>query len=380
MVSRYALVLVGFLLMSDFTIVQACTCVEPVLSDRDSAAEQFKRASVVFEGEVLSVQRPEIHVSSVVPSYEHPGVSEITFRVLRSYKGAGSEIVHVYSDFATTSCAVDAAPGERWFVYGFEHEDHKLHVVPCTRSGGLEGHGADVRLARGDPANPEDLVPWGDKTRLLFDHSLGDRGASLSGTVRNSEGVEVADALVSVWQSNEHGERSDVNAMKQKANADGTFSFHYLPPGAYLLGALAPDGKSEVRYVGVYGALSLQERENVSNADVVLHPEPLGTIRVHIHPPDAPLDRIFVVLRDVDLDADTIKGQSNLYPFGDTAVPGRDGDVIFKTVPYAHYNLSVRMTGTGGLEAAGWTQEATQVELAGPCLEVTLHLKKSARN
>ena len=79
---RYTWIMFLVLVATASPRVSACACADQVLNDRDAAAEQFRNAVVVFEGEVVSVS------SQSTPRGALFGLSEITFRVTRSYKGS----------------------------------------------------------------------------------------------------------------------------------------------------------------------------------------------------------------------------------------------------------------------------------------------------
>ena len=175
--------------------VQGCSCVEIFVSDRDEAAREFKAASVVFEGEVLSVERAKpFDLSTISPplrpiyANRKPAVIGITFRVLRQYKGGNAQELTIYTDAHDSGdiCAPVADPGERWFVYGYSGNDGKTYISFCSRTNRLEGASADLRSARGEPATAEDLIPAGEKDRLRSEPSLKEKGATLSGSIHRS--------------------------------------------------------------------------------------------------------------------------------------------------------------------------------------------------
>ena len=227
--------LIGLLLVGGTTPeVRACVCSSQIVNDREAAAQQFQAATVVFEGEVVLVSMP----TRSGGSGSGEGVSEITLRVIRSYKGSQADSMVLYDGAAETDCGFGARPGEKLFVYGFAGKDGKIYLQACGRSAGLEQAAADLRFARGEQPTPEDLSPPGERLRLYSDPSLAKRGATLSGSVRRSDGGTVSGVFLTVWDVDEKGRREAHMAATQKVNSDGTFDVRYLAPRKYFVTAV----------------------------------------------------------------------------------------------------------------------------------------------
>jgi hypothetical protein len=98
---RFILVFSLLLVGSASREVRACACSDQILNDRDAASEQFKGAAVVFQGEVVSV------TLLPTPRGASFGLSEITFRVIQSYKAAAPRLLR----FMTLIAVRTAEPG-----------------------------------------------------------------------------------------------------------------------------------------------------------------------------------------------------------------------------------------------------------------------------
>jgi len=334
----------------------ACVCSSQDLNDREAAAAQFAEAAVVFEGEVV----PGGH-EVVTPSRDKPGLSLIMFRVIRSYKGGHDELIQVYDSMAGTDCAFgQPAPGEKYFVYGFRGTDGKIYVQACTRTTTLDFAGPDLRYARGEPPKKEDLVPPGEKWRLQMDSSLATSGATLRGSVRHFDAGDVGNIFLAVWDLDEQGRRKNSMAATQKVNADGSYEVRFLAAGHYLVTAEDSRMTPTTRFVGEYGTVTLVQGQVMGAVDIVLRPEPLGKVTVQVDAPPELHDRVFVWLRDAEMDSIG----SAPYHYAQTAHLDNKNMASFEYVPYGRYDVYVMLDGED-LTKPSWTHDEVQVELNG---------------
>jgi hypothetical protein len=347
--------------------VGACACGSSNLSDRDEAAKEFEESKVVFSGEVISVKELE-GVSKM-------GAAEFTFSVIQSFKGPKQPRVQVLSTMEHTDCAFHLEAGNKLFVYAVEGKDGKLYIEACTRTSSLEHAAADFRFARGEPPSAEDLVPYGEKFRVEYDPTLKVRGATLSGVVHWPEHVAVGEAFVTIWEVDDQGRRLSSTVTTQKADADGKYEIRYLDPGKYFVSVADSRLRQTSRYVGIIGLISLPEGTRVTNEDVTLHSEPLGTVRIHVIAPEIPREKLFVVLRDVELDLET-PGSSPFSSYGTTAELDSSGVATFKWVPYGNYNVSVGLY-EEDLSRPSWTHDDASVTLDSADAERSVRMHRN---
>ena len=249
-----------------FPTASACVCANPLISDREDAAAEFKDAAVVFEGEV-SASPKEI----VAPTGPSLGLSVIQFRVLRTYKGNLGDSIQLFDTSAGTDCGSDGLrPGQKLFVYGFEGKDHKIYIQACTRTTFLDSAGPDIRFARNEPPTKEDLAPPGEKWRLHRDPTLETRGAIVKGIVRRADGGDVSSASITLWDGGDEGRRIGAIGARQKVNQDGSFEIRFLPPGEYNVTAEDFRTGSARKCEGEYGNVVLAERQVRSHLSVRL--------------------------------------------------------------------------------------------------------------
>lgn len=255
--------MVAFCFAGSLQTAQACVCSGPAVNDREDAAAEFRDAAVVFEGEV-SASPKEI----VAATGSHLGLSEIQFRVLRTYKGNLGDSIQLFDSMAGTDCGSDALrPGQKLFVYGFEDKEHKIYIQACTRTTLLEFAGPDIRFARNEPPTKEDLVPPGERRRLDRDPTLKRRGASISGVVRRADGGDPSAVFITIWDVDKNGARSSIGLVEatQKVNADGSFEIRYLPPGKYNVTAEDRRISSAEKCQADYGNVVLAEHQVLSH-------------------------------------------------------------------------------------------------------------------
>ena len=347
----------------------ACTCSTPVLSDRDDAANQFEAAKAVFEGEVVSVQ--DLKESG------DPTLTEFTFKIIQSFKGFKEPTVRVFSDSEHTTCASGIKAGDKLFVYAFEGKQDKLYITACGRTGSLEETAADRRYARGEPATPEDRIPAGEKWRLIDDPALKHSGATFSGEVRWPEKVAIREAFVTLWEVDELSRRLDSSVAVQNTDADGSFKIRYLHTGTYLVSAEDLNWGPAVRYLGILGTVLLLEGANLDHGVIILHSEPLGTVNVRVDPPEIPREKLFVMLRDVELDHET-PGSSPFHHASTTKVDS-DGVARFKQMPYGRYTVWVGMD-RENLAKPSWVHDDAEVILDSAYAEVSVQMRRNGWN
>jgi hypothetical protein len=297
----------------------------------------------------------------------------IVFRVIRSYKCERAESIQIFDAMAGTSCAFgQPLSSEKYLVYGFQGKDGKIYFRACSRTGPLESAGPDLRYVRGEPATKEDLNPPGEKWRLRRDPSLATTGATLRGNVRRLDAGEVNDVFLTVWGVDEKGRRENWIAATQKLNPDSSYEVRFLAPGHYMVTAEDSRMTPTTRFVGEYGNIALAEGQTLVAVDVMQRPEPLGNVTIQVNAPPGLHDRIFVWLRDVEMDS----VGTPPYHYAQTAHLDEKNVASFEFVPYGRYDVYVSLTGEDSSKPS-WTHDEVQVQLDGNKAETVVALRRN---
>jgi hypothetical protein len=104
----------------------ACTC-----APSPSAAHELKRATAVFSGKVVKVEKHN----------EAAGIFarvEAVFKVSRVWKGVENETVSVFTSSMSTACGYRFQKGLTYLVYAYGNEDGKLATSICARTARFE--------------------------------------------------------------------------------------------------------------------------------------------------------------------------------------------------------------------------------------------------
>jgi hypothetical protein len=365
---------------------EACACSVTQLSARDDAERVFKDASVVFEGEILSTEpAKQADLSEFSPQFREelvkrePVAGEITFRVLRQYKGAPPSEIRIYTGARNSAepCQATYHQGDRWFIYGFLKKDGKLYFTDCNRSTTLDAAGAEVRYARGEPATEEDLMPREEKSRVENEPELKENGATLSGTIRRFDRASMGRSMLTIWRVDEEDPKERPGGIDQDASPDGSFVVRYLWPGSYFLSARVIDMDKPSFFVGRTETFTVKERQSLNSLEIVLNAEPMAEVRIHIEPSKALHDQVEAELWDVDNDSEAVNPK--LYPDNQNAEPDSSGLAVLKAVQYGTYHLSVSNfvindTGYRVEAACHETNDKLLVKVDKPIVEITVHL------
>ncbi len=365
---------------------QACSCGVTEQNARDAAESVFKDATVVFEGEVLSTEPAKqadlskfsTQAREMIANRE-PVSAEVTFRVLRQYKGAPQLEIRMYTGALDSAepCQGTYHPGDRWFIYGFLKKDGKLYFTDCNRSTSLDEAGSELRYARGEPAAEEDLMPRSEKSRLDDEPELKETGATLSGTIRRFDRASMGRAMVTIWHIDEEDQKERPGEIWQDANADGTFVVRYLWPGTYFLSARIIEIEKPSLFVGRTDTFTVKERQSLNGLEIVLNPEPLGEVRVHVEPPEA--IRILEEVWLSDVEKDSAGENLKLYAFTETADVDTVGLADFNAMPFGTYHVSISdrsadESGSPVQSTCHLTDDKLMVKIDKPIVEITVHL------
>jgi hypothetical protein len=353
--------------------LQACACASRPLSDRDAAAESFELAQAVFTGEVIAVQPLSDE------NHDGFGPAAFSFKILQSFKGPRSPTISVISVLEGTDCAFALKPGDRLFVYAFAGKDGKLYLESCGRTSFLDSDsaGPDLRFALHQAPDPADLVPSDERSRLALDPKLQTTGATIIGRVHWPDKATHGDVFVTVWEVDDEGRPLETNRGIQKVEIDGTFTIRYVEPGNSLITADDSGFATAARHVGTIGPVYIPEKATVMGQDIELHARPLGTVTIHVTGSSLLPNKLFVVLRDVDLDQDPPIWSP--FAFGTQADVDASGNAVFAQIPWGTYDVSVGIYGDNAM-APSWTHEDAIVTLRGSAADLSVRMHKRATN
>jgi hypothetical protein len=215
-----SLLAVGFLALGARPAA-ACTCVTTL-----SPCQAFARSSIVFVGDVVSVE-------------EVGDAFHMRLRVVRGLKGMEAPTAELWS--STSSCGVKLDKGGRYVIYT-DLVSGRMSISAC-------GYG--VRLAPGEPG-PEPPVPgriYGRVTRYDIDG------------IRDSQSLEPIPSVRIALDR-------PAGRVIATSNAGGRFQFTGVPAGTYKLTVEAGQGLTPWRQDSVV----LQDGEVCAETEVVLWP------------------------------------------------------------------------------------------------------------
>ena len=125
---------------------QACSCMVPA-----PAEEALEDADAVFVGHVIGGE------------VKDRSVTEVHLAVERRWKGAESDEITVRTATSSAACGFSFTEGERYLVYGYEHEGI-LRVSLCSRTKPLDRAEEDISaldraVGQSPQETPEETQP-----------------------------------------------------------------------------------------------------------------------------------------------------------------------------------------------------------------------------
>jgi hypothetical protein len=160
-------------------------------------------------------------------------------------------------------------------------------------------------------------------------------------------------------------------AALQKVSQGGSFEVRYLSPRQYWVTAEDLQPTPTARLVGEFGKIELAQGQTYADVNVLLHPEPVGRVSIRVIAPKELHDRIFVWLRDADMDS----AGGNPYKYAETARLDDQNVASFMYVPYSRYDVYVMPTGED-ISKPSWTHDDLEVRLSGGSTEAVIELRK----
>jgi hypothetical protein len=316
----------------------ACKCAPPPqdLNSRRAFAEwRLRNAEIVFEGKVEKIEVQGF------PLKPEPGKTvtskmgiRVSFSAVRSYRGSQREQFMVETGFGAGDCGYLFKTGESYLVHAWA-ESGRLSTSICSGTTELENAGAELRLLRGEPPTPDDLLEFGNQRNAR--EWRADDSDKICGKVSFPEGVKARSVTVWIFPEGDHPVSLFGDSVE--SGADGSFCFSWLEPGKYLIGASA-DGprNSGIRYLSYFPGvlqrsratrIDLKRGAGVARADFALAPQPQFTVSGYLRGvPRSMVDSIQVFLMSDKLDAFSVLEPVPLGPHGTFEI---------REVPVGHY-------------------------------------------
>ena len=117
-------ILIFSVVSSGTVTVDACTCIAP------SARHAFRDAAVVFVGQVL-----ETGPNPANEFREKGYVSQIKFKIEKTWKGTHRSEITVFSDYWLGACpGFNFAAGEKYLVYAYREKNILITWSECAPS------------------------------------------------------------------------------------------------------------------------------------------------------------------------------------------------------------------------------------------------------
>src|SRR5689334_20873381 len=150
-------------------VSRACYCMgtRTVSTEREAVAfySEGKNASkIIFEGlvEKQELGSGNLAMPSTAASMTTMGGHRlVTVRVLRVYRGHVSGTVTVITGLAGSDCGFDFETGKQFLIYADRQRSGNLFTSICHGTSGMERAGPALRLLRGEPPAPDDLLDPG---------------------------------------------------------------------------------------------------------------------------------------------------------------------------------------------------------------------------
>lgn len=228
----------------------ACTCGPPEGTVREVAEHYAASADLVFEGQVLAISqlRGDAPIGSRILSITPTGTHlSVTLRTLRTYHGEARPTNVVVTASSEAACGVDFDIGLSYLVYAYSRRGQS-HTGLCTGTELLQHSAPHLRFLRGQPALPEDHLPFRDYYRTMAPRWTG----VVCGNVQLDDGSSPEGALLELWRRRLWTNQPVKHALGL-TDERGDFCTDPVLPGKYLLTAtLGEFWKTNTQYVGYF--------------------------------------------------------------------------------------------------------------------------------
>ena len=254
---------------------------------------EVKETPVIFEG-VADSLRVEGWPPKPVAGETFRFVAEIsvTFSSVHFYRGEGREDIVVKTGMGGGDCGYEFEPGQKYLVFADKEDDGSLSTGICSGTTLLEGvPEAELRLLRGDPPAPDDLIDWRNNRKSKTSQLSRRSERQVCGRISAPNGTKLPPMTVVFWPTS-MADIAMFHYLQVDSGPDGRFCLDDLSPGKYLIGAIESEGTSHRRrYVGYYpGVLERSQAAEfvvghtgaVQNADFSVQSQPLRKIHGYL--------------------------------------------------------------------------------------------------
>lgn len=318
---------------------------------RDIAAahlESVGKGTVIFEGKVG--HQEIIPGSSSLPTGALSMTSEgahriVTIRASRVYRGSNQKVFVITTGMGGSDCGFNFDTGQKYLVYA-EAKGNTFFTSICTKTEILQRAGTSLRLLRGEPPQPEDLLDPESYYKKMLPLWTG----AVCGRINGPDGSPMNGASVSLSPVRADPFHKPCRGCGVLSKDDGSFCLENVAPGEYLLTAEKNDNDQHLRLMAFYpgGAkhseatpIKVEAKRKLSDLQFSVQNQPVFTIKIRVVPADGsslpwkePGEhlRVGVTSSDYDALAYNIDGYLN-----------SDGSRTFGYIPPGHYLVWCRV-------------------------------------
>lgn len=207
-----------------------CSCVQPppgINTAQQLAEWASKGKEAIFEGKVERVELKwkfvEARSGDLVPAdiEQEPPEMEVSFEVLRRYRGAVDKRVNVRTGLGGGDCGFDFEKSKEYLVFAYQDASGELSTGICSSTALLEESQSNLAYLRGEPE-----IPKSDRKKLATP------GGAICGQLVLDNPTHAADGEILLFRV---GDKSLVPSDEAEPGADGSFCARDLRPAKYLL-------------------------------------------------------------------------------------------------------------------------------------------------
>jgi hypothetical protein len=274
--------LVAAILALTFSCVPAfaCKCVPPppgMKNARELAEWTAKGSDAIFEGRVERVELKwafmEAKVGEAIPAdvEEDPPAMQISFDILRSYRGAKQKNIRIRTGVGGGDCGFDFEAGEQYLVYAFADESGQLSTGICSGTALLEQSRANLSYLRGEPIDSESV-----------ERNIPAATGKLCGRVVR-DGLDFNGSQILFLRV---GNETPIPTDETDPASDGSFCATDVVPGKYHLVFMNGAEGSATSFVFFPGVVNSTEATTIevtsgrANSDLVFNVPPQPTFSV----------------------------------------------------------------------------------------------------